>query len=63
MDQSPTAPPADYDGFSDEEQLAASLGVVRHVSHTYVVGEHSYTSLTDAVAQARRLAKRGGAGT
>ena len=39
------------------EQLAASLGIVRHVTETYSVGGFKYTSLTDAVAQARRMIK------
>jgi hypothetical protein len=36
---------------------AERLGVVRHLTETYSVGEFRYTSLTDAVAQARRMAK------
>lgn len=38
-------------------EQAARLGVIRHVTETYSVGDFSYTSLTDAVAQARRMAK------
>lgn len=38
------------------EATAASLGVVRHVTETYSVGGFKYTSLTDAIAQARRMA-------
>jgi hypothetical protein len=37
--------------------LAEQLGVVRHVSETYSVGEYHYTNLTDAIAQARRMTK------
>lgn len=36
-------------------QSAESLGVVRHMTETYSVGSFRYTSLTDAVAQARRM--------
>lgn len=36
--------------------LAERLGVVRHVSESYSVGDFRYTSLTDAIAQARRMA-------
>jgi hypothetical protein len=39
------------------DRLAASLGVTRQVTETYSVGDCHYTSLTDAVAQARRVAK------
>ena len=39
------------------EQLADSLGVVRHLTETYSVGGFHYTNLTDAIAQARRMAK------
>jgi 7-cyano-7-deazaguanine synthase in queuosine biosynthesis len=38
-------------------ELAERLGVIRHVIETYSVGEFRYTSLTDAIAQARRMAK------
>lgn len=38
-------------------EMAEHLGVVRHVTETYSVGEFRYTSLTDAIAQARRIAK------
>lgn len=37
--------------------LADSLGVVRHITETYSVGGFQYTNLTDAIAQARRMAK------
>lgn len=40
-----------------ESEQAERLGVVRHVTETYSVGEFRYTSLTDAIAQARRMAK------
>ena len=36
-------------------ELAERLGVVRHVTETYSVGEFRYTSITDAIAQARRM--------
>ncbi len=39
------------------DELAASLGVVRHMSETYSVGGYRYTTLTDAISQARRMAK------
>lgn len=38
-------------------ELAERLGVIRHVTETYSVGEFRYTSLTDAIAQARRMTK------
>ena len=40
-------------------ELAEKLGVVRHVTETYSVGEFRYTSLADAIAQARRMNKLG----
>ena len=39
------------------EDIAASLGVVRHMTETYSVGGYRYTSLADAIAQARRMTK------
>ena len=39
------------------ERLAESLGVVRHLTETYSVGQFQYTNLTDAIAQARRMTK------
>lgn len=39
------------------EELAERLGVTRHMTETYSVGGFRYTSLTDAIAQARRRAK------
>jgi hypothetical protein len=39
------------------EDLADSLGVIRHLTETYSVGGFRYTNLTDAIAQARRMAK------
>lgn len=39
------------------EQSAESLGIVRHLTETYSVGGFQYTNLTDAIAQARRMAK------
>ena len=38
-------------------ELAERLGVIRHVTETYTVGGFRYTSLTDAIAQARRMIK------
>lgn len=40
-------------------ELAEKLGVVRHVTETYSVGEFRYTNLADAIAQARRMSKLG----
>ena len=37
--------------------LALSLGVTRQMTETYSVGGYHYTNLTDAIAQARRMAK------
>ena len=39
---------------------AESLGVTRVLNETFKVGGYSYTSLADAVAQARRLQAPGG---
>lgn len=39
------------------EALAESFGVVRHIAETFSVGDYRYTSLADAVAQARRMIK------
>lgn len=36
-------------------ELAERLGVIRHVTESYSVGEFRYTSLADAIAQARRM--------
>lgn len=44
-------------GAPDPRELAHSLGVVRHLTETYSVGGFHYTNLTDAIAQARRMAK------
>ena len=38
-------------------KLARSLGVTRQLTETYTVGGFRYTSLDDAIAQARRMAK------
>ena len=38
-------------------ELAERLGVVRHVTEFYSVGRFRYKMLTDAIAQARRMAK------
>ncbi|MBO9510537.1 hypothetical protein [Erythrobacter sp. A6_0] len=40
-------------------ELAERLGVTRHMTESYSVGGFRYTSLTDAIAQARRMAKIG----
>ena len=37
---------------------AELLGVTLLLSETYVVGGYTYTNLTDAVAQGRRMQKR-----
>ena len=39
------------------ENIAVSLGVMRHLTETYSVGGFRYTNLADAIAQARRMAK------
>jgi hypothetical protein len=39
------------------DDLALSLGVTRQMTETYCVGGYRYTNLTDAIAQARRMAK------
>jgi len=44
-------------GSLDPQELAHSLGVVRYLTETYSVGGFHYTNLTDAIAQARRMAK------
>jgi len=36
---------------------AMSHGVTRQMTETYSVGGYRYTNLTDAIAQARRMAK------
>jgi len=38
------------------QNLAESLGVVRHRTETYSVGGFRYTNLTDAIAQPRWMA-------
>jgi hypothetical protein len=38
-------------------ELAESLGVVRHLTETYSVGGFRYIRVTDAIVQARRMAK------
>ena len=44
-------------GSMPSTELAERLGVIRHVTEAYSVGEFRYTSLADAVAQARRMTK------
>lgn len=44
-------------GSTDPAELAKSLGVVRHMTETYSVGRFRYSSLVDAIAQARRMTK------
>ena len=39
------------------QDVAESLGIVRHLTETYSIGGYQYTNLTDAIAQARRMAK------
>lgn len=34
-----------------------SLGIIRQMTETYLVGGFRYTTLSDAVAEARRMAK------
>jgi hypothetical protein len=36
---------------------AESLGIIRQMTETYLVGNYRYTKLSDAVAQARRMVK------
>ena len=38
-------------------QLAESLGITRQMTETYAVGGYRYTTLVDAIAQARRMTK------
>jgi hypothetical protein len=58
-----TSAPAKLETWENEGGVLASLadaerlGVVRHLTETYSVGGFRYTSLTDAIAQARRMAK------
>ncbi|ANY19659.1 hypothetical protein A6F68_01141 [Tsuneonella dongtanensis] len=44
-------------GSTASADAAATLGIVRHMSETYSVGGYRYTTLGDAIAQARRMAK------
>lgn len=44
-------------GSLPSSELAERLGVVRHVTESYSVGDFRYTSLSDAIAQARRMTK------
>jgi hypothetical protein len=44
-------------GSVTSDDLALSLGVTRQMTETYCVGGYHYTNLTDAIAQARRMAK------
>lgn len=44
-------------GSLSTSEQAEQLGVIRHVTETYSVGGFRYTSLTDAIAQARRMTK------
>lgn len=46
------------DGGSPLALEARSLGVTRLLTETFAVAGYRYTSLTDAVAQARRLRSR-----
>ena len=62
-DPSSTKPSAKTDSWENEGgsvtpfDLAMSLGVTRQMTETYSVGSYRYTNLTDAIAQARRMAK------
>jgi hypothetical protein len=62
-DQSRIKPSARTDSWENERgciaprDLAMSLGVTRQMTESYSVGGYRYTNLTDAIAQARRMAK------
>ena len=45
------------EGGSPAADQLARHGIVRQMTETYAVGGYHYTSLTDAIAQARRMAK------
>ena len=45
----------------DAANEAEALGVTRFLNETYVVGGYTYTNLTDAIAQGRRMHKKGAA--
>jgi hypothetical protein len=47
----------DAEGELTPAQLARSLGVTCQQVEVYAVGGYRYTTLTDAIAQARRMAK------
>lgn len=38
-------------------ELAERLGIIRHLTETYSVGGFRYTSLSDAIALARRMTR------
>lgn len=64
MSQSPTTAPSNKNASWESEggslasdQLAESLGIRRQMTETYSVGGYHYANLTDAIAQARRMAK------
>jgi hypothetical protein len=44
-------------GSLSPQDVAESLGIVRHLTETYSIGGYQYTNLMDAIAQARRMAK------
>ena len=50
----------DQDGSARPLSYAESLGVTRVITETFRIGGYSYTSLADAVAQARRMQAAGG---
>lgn len=52
-----THSPAGEANGADQAGLARSLGIVSHLTETYSVGGYRYTTLTDAIAQARRMTK------
>ena len=62
-DKASIKPSAKIDSWENEGgsvvpfDLAMSLGVTRQMTETYSVGGYRYTNLTDAIAQARRMAK------
>jgi hypothetical protein len=45
------------EGGSPAADQLARHGIVRQMTETYAVGGYQYTNLTDAIAQARRMAK------
>lgn len=62
-DQPSTKPSSKTESWENEGgsvapiDLVMSLGITRQMTETYSVGGYHYTNLTDAIAQARRMAK------